>query len=55
MSKCYIKSASIGLGVSNPFVIKSKDLKGRDPEQSTLGSGAIPPQSTYSFSLNVSF
>ena len=55
LSKCYIKSASIGLGVSNPFVIKSKDLKGRDPEQSTLGSGAIPPQSTYSFSLNVSF
>ena len=51
----YRKIAVIGLGVSNPFVIKSKDLKGRDPEQSTLGSGAIPPQSTYSFSLNVSF
>ena len=41
------------LGVTNPFVIKSKDLKGRDPEQVTMGSGTIPPQKTWSFSLNV--
>ena len=50
-----MKSASLSLGVTNPFVIKSKKLKGRDPEQVTLGSGTIPPQQSYSLMLNLTF
>ena len=53
--KLYVKGASFSLGVSNPFVLKSKDLKGRDPEQVTLGSGTLPPQQTYSLMLNITF
>ncbi len=55
VKKMYLKSMSFSLSVSNPFVIKAKGLKGRDPEQVTLGSGTIPPQQTYSFMLNVTF
>lgn len=55
LKKVYLKGASLSLGVSNPFVIKSKDLKGRDPEQVTLGSGTIPPQQSYSLMLNITF
>ena len=55
VKKLYLKSLSLSLGVSNPFVIKAKGLQGRDPEQLTLGSGTIPPQQTYSFSMNVTF
>ena len=51
----YMKSLSFSLGVSNPFVIKPKGLQGRDPEQLTMGSGTIPPQQTYSFTMNVTF
>lgn len=51
----YLKGASLSFSVSNPFVIKAKGLKGRDPEQVTLGSGSIPPQKNFSFSLNVTF
>lgn len=53
--KMRLHGASLSLGVSNPFVIKSKDLKGRDPEQVTLGSGTIPPQQSYSLMLNITF
>ena len=53
--KLFMKSASLSLGVTNPFVIKSKKLKGRDPEQVTLGSGTIPPQQSYSLMLNLTF
>ncbi|WP_065220558.1 MULTISPECIES: SusC/RagA family TonB-linked outer membrane protein [Butyricimonas] len=53
--KLHIAGASFSLGVTNPFVIKSKALKGRDPEQVTLGSGALPPQQNYSLMLNVTF
>lgn len=53
LARTFLKSASLGLGVSNPFVIKSKDLKGRDPEQVTMGSQTIPPQKTWSFTLSV--
>ncbi len=55
LKKMYLKGASLSLGVSNPFVIKSKDLKGRDPEQVKLGSGTIPPQQSYSLMLNITF
>ena len=53
LQKTFLRNVSMTLGVTNPFVIKSKDLKGRDPEQVTMGSGTIPPQKTWSFSLNV--
>lgn len=55
LHKFYITAASLSFDVSNPFVIKSKDLKGRDPEQVTMGSGTVPPQRGYSLRLNVSF
>lgn len=51
----HLRGASLSFSVSNPFVIKAKGLKGRDPEQVTLGSGSIPPQKNFSFSLNVTF
>lgn len=53
--KAYLKSLSLSLSVSNPFVIKPKGLQGRDPEQVTMGSGTIPPQQTYSFMMSVTF
>lgn len=53
--KFYSSGASLSLGVNNPFVIKSKDLKGRDPEQVDLSSGVLPPLRTYSMSLSISF
>lgn len=53
--KLYVKSASLTLDAGNLFVIKSKDLKGRDPEQAIMGSHTIPPQRSYSLRLNVSF
>ena len=55
LEKLRLSSLYMSLGVSNPFVIKAKGLQGRDPEQLTMGSGTIPPQQTYSFSLNVTF
>lgn len=51
----YLRGASLSFSVSNPFVIKAKGLKGRDPEQVTLGSGSIPPQKNFSCSLNITF
>lgn len=53
LKQTFLRSVSLGLGVTNPFVIKSKDLKGRDPEQVTMGSGTIPPQKTWSFNLSI--
>lgn len=53
--RLYLRSLSMSLAISNPFVIKAKGLQGRDPEQLTMGSGTIPPQQTYSFSMNVTF
>jgi TonB-linked SusC/RagA family outer membrane protein len=50
-----VKNLSASLNVSNLFVIKSKELKGRDPEQINLGSGTIPPQRTYSLRLTATF
>lgn len=51
----YCRNASLSFGVSNPFVIKSKALNGRDPEATELGYGALPPLRTYSMSLSLSF
>lgn len=54
-NKFYCKAASFSLGVNNPFVIKSKSLNGRDPEQIDLANGVLPPLRTYSMSLSLSF
>lgn len=51
----YVKGVSLSFSVSNPFVIKAKGLKGRDPEQVGLGSGTLPPQKNYALMLNVTF
>lgn len=55
LKKVCVSSASLSFDVTNPFVVKSKNLKGRDPEQVTMGSGTVPPQRGYSLRLNVSF
>lgn len=51
----HIRNASFGFSISNPFTVKDKKLKGRDPEQVSLGSGSIPPQATYGWNLNITF
>lgn len=51
IKKLYLKGASISFSVSNPFVIASKELKGKDPETVGLGSGTLPPQQSYSLSI----
>ena len=48
-----VKNANISFAVSNPFVFASKDLKGRDPEQISMGNGALPPLKSYTFSLSI--
>lgn len=55
LRKIHIKGLSLSLSMTNPFVIKAKGLKGRDPEQVTLGSNSIPPQKNYAFSMNLNF
>ena len=46
-----LHNLSCSLGVSNPFIIKSRDYKGLDPEVAT---GSQPVTRTYSFNLNIS-
>ena len=53
--KLFLNSLNLGFSVSNLFVIKDKDLKGRDPEQISLGARSIPPQQTYSLRLSLNF
>ncbi|MCT4614262.1 MAG: TonB-dependent receptor [Marinifilaceae bacterium] len=53
--KLRVKALNLSFSASNVFVIKSKDLEGRDPEQVTFGSGSIPPQTQYSFRASVNF
>lgn len=55
LRKIHMKGLSFSLSITNPFVIKSKELKGRDPEQVTMGSNTIPPQKNYAFSMNLNF
>jgi TonB-linked SusC/RagA family outer membrane protein len=50
-----VKGMQFSFDMSNVFCWKSSDLKGRDPEQITMGSRTIPPQKTYTFSMNVTF
>ena len=53
--RLYMKGASLSLDAGNLFVLKSKELKGRDPEQAIMGSHTVPPQRSYSLRLNVTF
>ena len=53
--RLYMKSANLSLDAGNLFVIKSKELKGRDPEQAVMGAHTIPPQRSYSLRLSVTF
>lgn len=48
----HLQSISISGSVTNPFLIKNKDFKGRDPEVAT---GNQPLTRTYNMSLNISF
>ena len=55
LSKMKLGGISFGLSVSNPFVFKSKELQGRDPEQIGHGSGTLPPQQSYALTLSLTF
>jgi len=56
LSKGWIKKFAQNMGVSfsvsNPFIIVSKDFKGKDPEVAT---GSQPLSQNYTFSVNLSF
>ena len=56
LSKGWIKKFAQNMGfsfsVSNPFIIVSKDFKGKDPEVAT---GSQPLSQTYTFGVNLSF
>ncbi len=43
---------AMSLNVTNPFIIVSKDFKGKDPEVAT---GSQPISRNYTLSLNISF
>lgn len=49
-----VKSCLVSLGCNNLFTIASKLLKGQSPE-TFVGTRVIPPQRTYSVSMNLSF
>lgn len=46
-----LKSCSLNVSVSNPFIIVSKDFKGKDPEVAT---GNQPISQTYTLGVNIS-
>lgn len=48
----FMQNVSINCSISNPFQIRSKDFKGRDPE---VALGSQPLQRTISLGLNISF
>lgn len=50
--KMYMKDLSLTAGLTNPFIIVSRQYKGVDPEVAT---GSQPIMKTYSLGLNVSF
>lgn len=50
--KIYMKSLMMGLGISQPFSIVSKDFHGRDAQVAT---GQQPRTRSVSFNINVSF
>lgn len=46
-----LKNVVVNMGISNPFIIVSKEFKGKDPEVAT---GAQPISQTYTFGISVS-
>lgn len=50
--KKFAQNMGFTFSVSNPFIIVSKDFKGRDPEVAT---GSQPISQTYTLSVNLSF
>lgn len=50
-----ISSAMLRLNAYNLFVLSSKDLRGQDPSQMTLGSRTTPPLPSYAFTIDLSF
>lgn len=52
VKKMHMQNLSLTAGVTNPFIIVSKEYKGVDPE---VARGAQPIMKTYSLGLNVSF
>lgn len=46
-----LKQCSLNLGISNPFIIVSKDFKGKDPEVAT---GSQPISQTYTLGISIS-
>jgi tonB-linked outer membrane protein, susC/ragA family len=48
----FAQNVGFSFSVSNPFMIVSKDFKGKDPEVAT---GSQPLSQNYTFSLNLSF
>ncbi len=54
-SKIFIETISVRGSASNLWVLADKELKGRDPEQVTLGSGTVPLTKSFSFGFDVTF
>lgn len=50
LKKVKLKGIALSFGVSNPFIIVSKDFKGQDPEVAT---GNQPISQTYSFGVSL--
>ena len=48
----FARNIAMSLNVTNPFIIVSKDFKGKDPEVAT---GSQPISRNYTLSLNISF
>lgn len=48
----FARNIAMSLNVTNPFIIVSKDFKGKDPEVAT---GSQPIFRNYTLSLNISF
>ena len=50
--RSFVQNVGFTFSVSNPFIIVSKEFKGRDPEVAT---GSQPISQTYTLSVNLSF
>ena len=48
----FAQNVGLSFSVSNPFIIVSKDFKGKDPEVAT---GSQPISQNYTFSVRMSF
>ncbi|MCT4647732.1 MAG: SusC/RagA family TonB-linked outer membrane protein [Carboxylicivirga sp.] len=53
--KVFCERIGLNINASNLFTWADPELKGRDPEQISLGSGAVPTTKTFTFGFDVSF